>query len=102
MLVVCPCCNGKGTIIDKPVPPPVRLTAMQHRIWDIVRRAESGIAVADLVDRVYANCRSPENARSSVVVTVSNANKRLATAKQRIASTRGHGATYTLQHIDDK
>jgi hypothetical protein len=74
---------------------------MEFRIWDIVRRAKSGIAVADLVNQVYANCKSPEYAQQSVVVTVCNANKRLATVKQRIVSTRGRGSIYSLQRLDD-
>ena len=99
MLIVCPCCNGAGTIAEHA---PVRLSAMQYRIWDIVRRSKHGITCGDLVDKVYENCKSPEHAQQSVCVTVWKANKRLAEVKQKIVSTRGRGSIYTLQRLDDQ
>ncbi len=99
MLMVCPRCNGRGTVAEQA---PVELTAMEYTIWDIVRRAEGGISFTDLVDEVYANRKSPGKAKQSVCVTICNANKRLATVRLKIVSTRGRKPVYTLQNIDDK
>jgi hypothetical protein len=101
MIIRCPCCNGTGLINEYP---PVRLSEMQYRIWDIVRRAPHGIAVGELVNRVYADHPNggPISAPQSVCVTVWKANKRLALANQKIVSTKGRGSIYSLQHIDEK
>jgi hypothetical protein len=97
-MIECPCCGGAGQITERS---PVRLTMMQFRIWDIVRKLD-GISAADLVDRVYVNHPNggPINAAKCICVIVHHANKRLAAVNQRIASSKGPGFLYRLQHLD--
>jgi hypothetical protein len=99
-MIKCPCCHGSGQITERS---PVRLTPLQFRIWDIVRRAD-GISAADLIQKVYSQHweGGPINAAKSVCVTVHHANKRLATVNQRIVSSRGRGSLYRLQYLDSK
>jgi hypothetical protein len=92
----CPCCNGTGEIEDRP---PVLLPPLQHRIWDIVRKS-NGIAVADLVERVYAGTKDggPQNPRNTISVSVHHANVRLAAANMRLVSSHGQ---YWLQRLGE-
>jgi hypothetical protein len=95
----CPCCSGSGEIEDGP---PTQLSPLQRRIWEVVRRSD-GIAIGDLIDRIYASTKGggPANPSQTINTTVHNANKRLAIFGQKIVSTRGPGSLYSLQHLDN-
>ena len=99
-MIVCPCCNGTGEIVEKC---PVYLTPLQYRIWDLVRRSADGIGGRDLVDVIYAGNSNgePPYAMTSVHVTIRNANVRLAAANQKIISNGGRTSTYRLKHLND-
>jgi hypothetical protein len=81
--------------------PPARLTRLQTRIWDVLRRAPNGLAIQDLVGWVYADKPNgpPPSARNCVWLMVRDANKRLEPHKMRIVSTGGWHSHYSLKQI---
>lgn len=97
--VTCPCCNGAGEIEPEA---PVRLTPLQFKIYDIVRKSKHGILGPDLVRKVYADRADggPDWASTSIHVQIKNMNGRLAVVGQMVRSdTRGVGGRFWLRHV---
>ena len=90
----CPCCNGTGKVDG----PPVHMSPMQNRVWDIVRHAADGIESAALIDRIYADRADggPAYASKTVHVAICRLNKRLRLVDQRI---HGVGSVYRLETV---
>ena len=78
----------------------MRLSPMQLRIFEIVRRSKHGIAGPALVELVYAGSEDggPLSGSSSVKVQISRANSRLAKVNLRIGSVT-LGGPYQLQQL---
>jgi hypothetical protein len=56
----CPCCGGSGEIDG----PPVQLTPLQRRIYDLVRARPHYLGSADLACQVYGD--EPDGGSGSV------------------------------------
>ena len=98
--IICPNCRGTGKVRHQP--PPVQLTNLQRRVYEIVSTTTDGIALPDLVSQAYATKLkgAPLTAKNSILVTIAKANQRLAAANLRIASSKGHGAIYRIKHLN--
>lgn len=95
-MIRCPCCNGFGMIEERA---PVKMSPMQFRIYDIVRRAKHGIEGPDLVRKAYAHLPDggPLEAGASVRTMIYHLNKRLAAVSEQVrADTPGAGALYRI------
>ena len=96
MTILCPCCEGRGTIEEES---PVLLTPMQLKIYNIVRKSKHGIIGPELVSKIYADRidGGPDWASVSMCVQIKNMNMRLAVVREKIkADTRGKGGRYRL------
>lgn len=97
MMVLCPCCQGKGEVEDEP---PIKLTPLQEKIYSLVARCRLG--GHEVVARLYGHDPDggPDYALESVHVHINKMNKRLAIVGKKVVSThRGPGGTYKIINV---
>jgi hypothetical protein len=88
----CPCCGGSGVL---------RLTPLEFKVWDTLRRAPDGLACSELTERVYADRPDggPLSGTHCIWSHAFRVNRKLAAIGQRITASGGPCSIYRLERL---